>query len=790
MFKDVVIKFMRVNFPGHPYAYDGGSSIYTNGLLMDNDSFTGQVVVPDPERGENKEFFVTIGLADNGVIDLTGLPQKLLAGTVEIKIIQAFDIIFKWHSARRPVIQTRKGFYPSAEIPIDIGGGKQIRRGFTHTVIPGAGLCLNVDVIYKIFPKSGSFVQGIINDVCVPQGRYAQPINLSRGLNDYQRGDLEEFVKGLKVEFRMPDRPGLTRKYRVDGLAECPAKNMFDFNGRKISVERYFKEEKGYKIEYPYLPCLLVKAGGKKLSYPIELGEILPNQVKRFRSNDFDTKKIGEQATCRTDERQDKIKKEVRDIDFRADRYLESFGIEVSDEFKKVDGRVLFSPTIQYKNQEVPVRQGKWNAGKFLSGKKLTKWGFLVFEGTRPSDRNRIFNTVLDFQDRVQEIGRNLGMEIARPSDEPYFEKQNISEEKLEELLSSYFKDEYQILFVVLPRKDELYSKVKKVAETKVGLLTQCLLEKTLCLNARLLDSAILNILVKDNTKMNHLNHSLKPMPELVKQKRWCFYDHTMVLGADVTHPAPQDKTKIPSIAAVVANVDEYASVYKKEWDFQDPEPSDHEIIQNLEGMIAELLKSYRANVGCYPKRLVFFRDGVSDGQISEVRRQEIPAVYTASKKVSGGYIPLTFLIVQKRHSTRIFPVDEEKDKYDRKNFNVPPGTVVDREIVGQDMHQFYLVSHESILGTARPTRYKMIWDETNISADEIQHMTFYLCHMFNRCTRAVSYPAPTYYAHLACFRIRNYLATENVDMSNLKREKARLEAKLSLSTENPSYFI
>jgi hypothetical protein len=29
---------------------------------------------------------------------------------------------------------------------------------------------------------------------------------------------------------------------------------------------------------------------------------------------------------------------------------------------------------------------------------------------------------------------------------------------------------------------------------------------------------------------------------------------------------------------------------------------------------------------------------------------------------------------------------------------------------------------------------------------------------MFARCTRSVSYPAPTYYAHLAAFRARAYI--------------------------------
>jgi len=60
--------------------------------------------------------------------------------------------------------------------------------------------------------------------------------------------------------------------------------------------------------------------------------------------------------------------------------------------------------------------------------------------------------------------------------------------------------------------------------------------------------------------------------------------------------------------------------------------------------------------------------------------------------------------------------------------------------------------------GTARPTKYKVLWDDANMSEDEIEELTYYLCHLFSRCNRSVSYPAPTYYAHLAAFRAKHYI--------------------------------
>lgn len=77
---------------------------------------------------------------------------------------------------------------------------------------------------------------------------------------------------------------------------------------------------------------------------------------------------------------------------------------------------------------------------------------------------------------------------------------------------------------------------------------------------------------------------------------------------------------------------------------------------------------------GQKPQRIIFFRDGVSEGQFDEVRRAEIRAIRSACKKLQpDGYEPkVTFLVVQKRHHTRLFPLNP-RDSQDRNN-NVPAG--------------------------------------------------------------------------------------------------------------------
>lgn len=66
--------------------------------------------------------------------------------------------------------------------------------------------------------------------------------------------------------------------------------------------------------------------------------------------------------------------------------------------------------------------------------------------------------------------------------------------------------------------------------------------------------------------------------------------------------------------------------------------------------------------------------------------------------------------------------------------------------------------------GTSRPSHYHVLWDDNCFTADELQLLTYQLCHTYVRCTRSVSIPAPAYYAHLVAFRARYHLVDKEHD--------------------------
>ncbi|KHJ46927.1 PAZ domain protein [Trichuris suis] len=70
--------------------------------------------------------------------------------------------------------------------------------------------------------------------------------------------------------------------------------------------------------------------------------------------------------------------------------------------------------------------------------------------------------------------------------------------------------------------------------------------------------------------------------------------------------------------------------------------------------------------------------------------------------------------------------------------------------------------------GTSKPAKYNVLYDDNNLNSNTMQAIAYYLCHVYGRCMRSVSIPAPVYFAHLACYRSRNhsYLLTGGSDES------------------------
>uniref|UniRef100_A0A915IHH2 Uncharacterized protein n=1 Tax=Romanomermis culicivorax TaxID=13658 RepID=A0A915IHH2_ROMCU len=166
---------------------------------------------------------------------------------------------------------------------------------------------------------------------------------------------------------------------------------------------------------------------------------------------------------------------------------------------------------------------------------------------------------------------------------------------------------------------------------------------------------------------------------------------------------------------------------------------------------------------------------GMPEVMIKEMQQirnacQRVAEKYPQLVKTSGFKIyepPITFIVVQKRHHTRLFCADSRDSAGERYGFNVPPGTTVDTTIVHPEEFDFYLCSHLGLQGTSKPAHYHVLWDDNYFTADDLQQLIYNICHTYCRSTRSVSIPPPCYYADLVAYRARKYLEVLTSDRSS-----------------------
>ena len=170
------------------------------------------------------------------------------------------------------------------------------------------------------------------------------------------------------------------------------------------------------------------------------------------------------------------------------------------------------------------------------------------------------------------------------------------------------------------------------------------------------------------------------------------------------------------------------------------------------------------------------YRDGISEGQFSEVLDKELAQLKNAVELVGGvdpntgeSTIKIALTVCTKRHNLRLF--SETTPGTVR---NVVAGTVVDSvggtsTVVSNILNEFYLCSHETIQGTAKPCRYTLLYDEIGFKMSELEMLTYWSTYLYCRCDRSVSYATPAYYAHWAAQRaqvLTKHLVGDAVNLS------------------------
>ncbi|CAF2760829.1 unnamed protein product [Rotaria sp. Silwood2] len=606
--------------------------------------------------------------------------------------------------------------------------------------------------------------------------------------NDYEKA--KQVLNGCKVTTRQSN---YTHIYQIRSFSDIPERQVFDFtkevnvNGQKThstiqyNLIDYYREEKQIQLHYPRLRCLqcyFLHERHDPKHLPMEICRILQwQECERESANEQRNRQNLSIPT--PDQRYKDIMSSLRSCNYQSPPTLplcHAVQLTVDDsEMKLIKARILPPPVIN--NNHAEITMGRINLkGKFVDPYQLKSIAFVYFGPPPPplsAQRKTLMEKFVESFNKMARIFRlgpipTVQRDIVWISENEQDREQNLN--SIEKCFHTRKKQSCQLLICIMDTCwNELRPSIKLNGTVKYGIVTQCLLYSKLQEQMekfqrtqrghpdRILDNMCENLLRKINFKMQGINttvhlpiHTANGTTASATSKT---EDAWQFMGADVIHPVcRQDK---PSIAAVVGSGDAVCSTSAvrvcKQW------PKNGkcaiEAIVDLKQMVTELLEYYREGNGRLPNKIVFYRDGVDDGQFARVLNFEIPQIKQAFQDVyeNEPHPSLTFIVVKKRHHTRFFVLD-----HNNKTANIPPGLVVDTDVVHPDQFSFFLNSHKALQGTNRPALYHVLYDEIKFTADELQLLTYYLCFTDPRSSTSEAIPSLVHQADLAASNARD----------------------------------
>lgn len=287
--------------------------------------------------------------------------------------------------------QVARSFYMRPNNRFDLGDCYELWTGIFQSTVLGSKPYLNVDIAHKAFPSPMNII-----DV-VKTFRNGDP---TRELDRYAENDLRTILKGLTISYGLPGVP--IKNYKFNDLKLPPGKLKFKTEERvEMTITQYMQSRK-YTIRYPNMPCLHIGNTVRTIYVPAELCSISANQAVNKKCTETQTRNMIRVAATSTDIRKDKIMEMLRKINHNQSKCVQSFGIQLDQNFATIPARILDPPALEYGNKKpIYPSRGVWRADRlpFLYPKGADKWAILVMD-----NRNVYPNQVQDFGNNVSSL--------------------------------------------------------------------------------------------------------------------------------------------------------------------------------------------------------------------------------------------------------------------------------------------------------------------------------------------------------------------------------------------------
>ncbi|KAL1722526.1 Piwi domain-containing protein [Schizophyllum commune] len=724
-----------------------------------------------PTPSPNAEYRVTItrtahpGIKTADVDDLTR-KRRGAPSTQALQVINLLQLIIRQHSNNlmKPAVNA-KAYFTNKDRHVFQGTPIELWRGYFQSVRPTIGrLLINIDTTVAPFIAPGGVIDFMLS--IIGSNNVAHLAILETHPN-FQK--LNRALKNLQITVKFNKAP--TKIIR--GLEPRAGNFTFhnDQKGRSMSVQSHYHRAHGYRMAYPDIIGLRLTGprAPNPVIVPAEICTLKPYQFYKRKLDENMTAQMVKFATLKPKERKDKILKGLGGgvnspiQHYQQSSYISAAGMVIGQELEEVRGRMLPPPRLLCggPTPEQVLTGGAWNmVGKRLAEPcRLRNWAAVNFA---PGISNGL---ATDFIKRLIHVCQLLGMGVDPPAISHPINGDSLNPEKyLEKAYGRLDHKKPPLLLIFLPQNAKgIRQRVKHWGDIQCGVITQCVRElKVKGAN----DQYFNNLSIKLNARLGGVMAQVHSPDMDFVQGTMIVGEYQLINRADVSHPGP-GQTR-PSMLSLVYSYDKDAARYHAITDIQDART---ERIENMREYAYRAVQGFvNANIQktsqywSFPRRIVFYRDGISEGEFHNVAAQEFADIKAgvdramAECKSIGRLQPGTprpesaYIVVGKRHHVVFFPRNEKDG--DGKTGNLPSGFVTDEGLESPFARDFFLQSHSASQGTSRSSHYVVLHNEIRgFDLEVFKQLSFHLCHTYAKATRAVSIPAPVYYADLACAR-------------------------------------
>ncbi|KAF9049360.1 Piwi-domain-containing protein [Hymenopellis radicata] len=619
-----------------------------------------------------------------------------------------------------------------------IGGGLELWRGFFQSVRPTTNsILVNIDTSVTAMYRSGPVLEAALDFVGVRDIR-----QLPSDERDPKFRELERFLKNrlIHVEGYFGRR---TKTIRA--LIPRGGRYEFEKDGRTTTVADHARAAHRLNTRFPdaFGIVLSGKSAPRPSIVPAEFCSIQPGQLYKKKLPNHLTSEMVGFATISPDDRYRAITSGGQQgrglaspiLGYAHSEYVVESGMQISSTPLTITGKILNTPSVSM-NREVQPRDGAWNMRgmQVQNPAQLSIWGVINFIPNFPEQE---IHRMLEDSCRKCAILVSASDPVLVMSGSGNNVVGSLNKFR-EDVLSKTRSAAVQLIVVLFPNKgDEIRNAVKRWGDVENGIMTSHMKGDKL---QRANPQYYANVALKINARLGGSNHVIRSAA-FNEISRAPF----MIMGADVSHNSPGSLR--PSISSLVWSHDPHATQYVAFSAVQSPRT---EGLANLKDMAKAAIKQFGEKARTAPATIIFYRDGISEGELDAVGKHEVRQLQTAVDELwvekGLGNLPkpkITFLVVGKRHHMVFFGQDNRvKDR----TGNLKAGFVTTGGVTSPLFKDFYLQSHAAIKGTSRSGHYIVLRDDTfNFDQNKIQDLSFALCHTYAKATRSVSIPTPVY---------------------------------------------